>query len=122
MTTGATEAIEALLSGLGERSGPLEHVLADWDGPDVQESLASIERGGPRVFSLAVIEELAASWGPTGDPTWVEDLIPRRGDDEDFMFSLYHRPGFFAYARLSGEPADESTRMKLIVGVVRMRK
>jgi len=111
-----------LLTELGDQPGPLERVLSEWQGPEVRESVASIHRGAPRTLSLAVIEELHASWGPTGDPTAVHDLVPSRRDGQDFTFALYHRCGFFAYARLSGEPADDPTRMKLIVGVVRVRK
>ena len=124
MTTGATEAIEELISQLGDQPGPLERVLAEWEGPEVSESVGSIHRGAPRALSSAVIEELHASWGPTGDPGWVDDLIPTPRDDEreqDFMFALYRRSGVFAYARLSGQPANNPARMKLVVGVVRMR-
>jgi hypothetical protein len=71
-----------------------------------------------------VIQELAETWGPTGDPSWVDGLVPGRPDDDkapegDFMFGLYRRPGIYAYARLRGQPRESPSSMRLIVGVLR---
>ncbi len=73
------------------------------------------------VFGAALL--VALSDQNTGDPTWVDGLVPGRGSDttpeQDYMFSLYRRSRIYAYARLRGDAADPPTRMQLILGVIR---
>src|SRR5262245_30664591 len=108
---------------MGNASGPVERVIADWSGIEVSAAVTSIHHGAPRVFSMSVTEELGETWGPTGDPSWVEGVVPGRDDDDDtevdYMFALYRRPRIYAYARLRGDTGDPPSRMRMILGVVR---
>jgi len=119
----ATEILERLISRLGDESGPLEHFVAEWTGPDVVLAAKSIDGGAPREMAMSVVDELGESWGPTGDPTWVEGVVPGFGDDDgaelDYMLALYRRPRIYAYARLRGDAGDPPSKMRLILGVVR---
>jgi hypothetical protein len=72
---------------------------------------------------MSVIEELGGTWGATGDPSWVEGVVPGRDDDDDteldYMFALYRRPQVYAYARLRGDACEPPSHMRMILGVVR---
>lgn len=121
----ATEVLDQLIGELGDQSGPIERVVAEWRGADAAAATISTEQGPVRETALKVIEELGDTWGPTGDPTWVDGLVPGRPDDYekpemDFMFALYRRPGIFSYVRLRGENNDKPGHMRLILGVIRM--
>ena len=72
----ATGVLELLIRQLGAGSGPIECVIAEWQGAAAEEAIATIDRGAVRQRALEVIEELGESWGPTGDPSWVENLVP----------------------------------------------
>ena len=121
---GATAILESLIGQLGDQGGPIEQVVAEWRGAEVAPSLGSILQGAPRERSMELIEELGDTWGPTGDPTWVDGLIPGRpdeggGPETDFMFGLYRRPGIYAYARLRGSSDEANPSMRLVLGVLR---
>lgn len=121
---GATAILESLIGQLGDQKGPIEQVVAEWQGAEVLPSLASIIHGAARERAMEVIEELGDTWGPTGDPTWVDGLVPGRpeesdGPETDFMFGLYRRPGIYAYARLRGHSDVASPSLRLVLGVLR---
>jgi len=107
---------------MGEASGPVEEVIGEWSGQDVELAVVSASKGAPRVMANSVVAELGETWGNTGDPTWVDGLVPGRDDlaapEQDFMFALYRRPRIYAYARLRGD-ADPPTRLQMILGVIR---
>ena len=118
----ATEVLEGLIHRMGEASGPVEEVIGEWSGQDVELAVVSASKGAPRVMANSVVAELGETWGNTGDPTWVDGLVPGRDDlaapEQDFMFALYRRPRIYAYARLRGD-ADPPTRLQMILGVIR---
>jgi hypothetical protein len=74
-------------------------------------------------MAMSVVEELGQSWGATGDPTWVDGLVPERGSEDgpemDYMLALYRRPRIYAYARLRGDGGDPPGQMRMILGVIR---
>ena len=119
--TSATETLERLIRRMGEQAGPVEEVIGEWTGPEVAVAASSGNDGVPRAAALSVVEELGRSWGATGDPAWVDGLVPGRPDGDspevDFMFALYRRPRIYAYARLRGD--DAPTKMRLVLGVIR---
>lgn len=120
-----TPILDELIHQLGARSGPLERVIAEWHGPAVGQAATAIDRGAPRERAFEVIEELGRTWGATGDPSWVDGLVAgwpnvRDSGEIDYMFSLYRRPGVYAYARLRGDASEVVSYMKLVLGVVRM--
>jgi hypothetical protein len=117
----ATDVLERLIRRMRDQSGPVEEVIGQWTGPEVEVAAAS-GLGARRVMAMAVVEELGSSWGASGDPTWVDGLVPGRDDDGrevDYMFALYRRPQVYAYARLRGDSGDPPTFMRMILGVLR---
>jgi hypothetical protein len=120
---GPTLVLDELIAEMGDASGPVERVIADWSAAEASIAVASIHQGAVRAFAAAVIEELGDTWGPTGDPSWVEGIVPGRDDDDDseldYMFALYRRPRVYAYARLRGDTRDPPSGMRMILGVVR---
>src|SRR5688500_6680966 len=78
----ATDVLERLIGQMGEEAGPVEEVIGEWTGPEVALAATSASEGAPRVVAMSVVEELGATWGATGDPTWVEGLVPGHGEDE----------------------------------------
>jgi len=118
---GATDALERLIRRMGNEAGPIEELVAEWSGPEVLLAASSGHEGAPRVAALSVVAEPCGTWGATGDPAWVDGLVPDRPHDDsrerDYMFALYRRPRIYAYARLRGD--DPPTRMRMVLGVIR---
>jgi hypothetical protein len=117
----ATDVLERLIQRMGSEPGPVEEVVGEWTGPEV-EVAASSGRGAPRAMAMSVVDELGKTWGPTGDPSWVDKLVPGLDDDGaemDYMFALYHRPRIYAYARLRGDSGHPPAFMRMILGVIR---
>ena len=121
--TSATDVLEQLIGQMADGQGPIERVIGEWHGPEVEIAASSISDGEPRRHAMSVVDELGESWGATGDPTWVDGIVPERGGQDgaelDYMFSLYRRPRIYAYARLRGDAGDPPRKMRLILGVVR---
>jgi hypothetical protein len=119
----ATDVLERLIGQMGEQAGPVEEVIGEWRGPEVALAATSTSEGAPRALAASVVKELGATWGATGDPAWVEGLVPGHGEDEgpelDYMFALYRRPRIYAYARLRGDSGDPPESMRMILGVIR---
>jgi hypothetical protein len=117
-----TVVLDELIAEMGDGSGPVERVIADWSGPEVSMA-AAIQQGAPRVLAMSVIEELGRTWGATGDPSWVEGVVPGRDNDDDteldYMFALYRRPRVYAYARLRGDTREPPSHVRMVLGVVR---
>jgi hypothetical protein len=122
-----TDLLEELIRRLGDDSGPVERVIGEWTGPEVGLAADSVTGSAPRDFALSVVEELGKTWGATGDPTWVNGLVPGHGVEQptgdeseiDYMFSLYRRPRIYAYARLRGDSRHPPNQMRLILGVMK---
>jgi hypothetical protein len=73
-------------------------------------------------MAMSVVDELGESWGPTGDPTWIEGLVPGYGDHEpeiDYMVAPYRRPRIYAWARLRGDSGDKPAHIRMILGVMK---
>ena len=119
----ATDVLERLIRQMGDHAGPVEEVIGEWTGRDVALAATSVSEGEPRELAICVVEELGATWGATGDPTWVKGLVPGHGEDEgpemDYMFALYRRPRIYAYARLRGDAGDPPAWMRMTLGVIR---
>ena len=121
-----TELMKELIEEIGATRGPCERVLAQWSGAAAEEAAGAIQAGEIRDESVRIVDELRRSWGPTADPSWVDDLVPGRGSDkghgdDDFMFALFQKSGFWGYVRLRGSDGIPGgvAHMRLIVGVVR---
>jgi len=124
-TPSATQCLEELIQQFDGASGPLERVVGEWEGSEAANvaSLPGQTVAGQRAAEM--IDDLDESWGPNGDPSWVDGLVEGRPDDghgleTDFVFGLYHRPGFFAFVRLRGDNDVIPRHVRLILGVVRM--
>jgi hypothetical protein len=119
----ATAVLEQLIQRMGDGSGPVERVIGQWSAEDVPLAAAALPKGAPWAMAMSVVEELGESWGATGDPTWVDGLVPERGSEDgpemDYMFALYRRPRIYAYARLRGDCGDPPGHMRMILGVIR---
>ncbi len=106
----ATAVLEQLIDRMGDGSGPVERVIGQWNGDEVPLAAASALKGTPWLMATAVVEELGKSWGATGDPTWVDGLVPDRGSEDgpelDYMFALYRRPRIYAYPRRAATPVS----------------
>jgi hypothetical protein len=88
---------------------------------DALEQLVRRMGDQPGAMAMSVVDELGESWGPKGDPTWVEGLVPGYGDHEpevDYLFALYQKPRIYAWARLRGDSGDPPAHMRMILRVI----
>jgi hypothetical protein len=76
----------------------------------------------------AVIAELRKFWGPTAEPSMADGVVPGRGEypspgpEEDCLFALFRRPGFWGYVRMRAlaDETPETAYLKLVLGVARV--
>ena len=117
------EVLELLVSRLVNEIGPVEAVIAEWRG-SAANAVATLGHSEPQHRASAVASELRQVWGLTGDPSWVDGVVPGRPSDDDELehdvfFALFRRPDVFAYVRLRTDSHSTPTYTRLILGAVR---
>ena len=117
-----------LLEQLRRSGGPVERLITEWDVPAGAAAL-SIPAGSPvhqagyeAAFDL--IDKLRGQLGPTGDPSWVDELVPGRDETEgnltDFVFALFRHAPAYVYVRLRGGTGAAPSQLRLVMGAVRI--
>jgi hypothetical protein len=120
--------VQMMIHQLRSSGGPLEQVISEWDVPpgitlSIPADSPVHEAGYAAAFDL--IDELRRELGPTGDPSWVDDIVPGRAetgeDRQDLVFALFRHPPAYVYVRLRGR-VDAASHLRLIAGVVAIPK
>ena len=124
----ATQVMDELIAELGTASGPCERVIDEYSGNMVCSLIPNAERKAFHVRMDAVVRELRATWGPTANPRWLDDLLPTREEmnsetEDSSLHALFHRPGIWGYVRIhkTDIDQDENAHLRLILGVLRDR-
>ena len=122
----ATQVMNELLSELGNSVGPRERVIEEYIGSI--ETGCSYPQPSRAIHEKAdaAVQELRATWGPTADPHWVDEILANRGSQHqpaefDCFFALFRRSGVWGYVRIRAPETDTPERayLRLILGVVR---
>ena len=102
-----------------ESSGGIQTGTGTGDSPETMPISARAD---------AVVAELRTCWGPTAEPSLADGVVSGRGDypspdpEEDCLFALFRRPGFWGYVRVRAvaDETPETPYLKLVLGVARV--
>jgi hypothetical protein len=121
------DIVRSVIAQLRSSARPTEQVLAQWDVVPGRPSVPQDSPAHKAAYTAAVdlIDALRGILGPTGDPSWVDDVVSGRAPDEqpgdDYVFALFRTLPDYVYVRLRADRSAAS-HLRLIAGVVRIPK